>query len=350
MIGIHAGGVGDDEEENIRSSQNDEESNHNADAVALLMAGVTDAAIPFRTSNVRSTRRLLRTNSGTNNFNPLIRQTTVGRNIGRIRRGDRLDQGYTNIPTSSPSYGPEELLFHATANAAVFNPKWSINHKTPSIIVDGYNHPHVAYVAEGGDEGGCIRALESIPKASYEKFHNLKQQVNENNGATTQICKHDQKANNVYGWKIVFDQFSHDGGKNMGGCYLVGVTTSAFSSFTERNGLQHSQQFWGIEDYGRKYEGSSVRSRQNNTTLTNNIHQGIDTLRNSDNVLFGSREVITIVADLNAHTLTYWRDSILLGTLITGLPRSSILYPVAVPFNVGVSVSIVGMNCDPISM
>jgi len=137
----------------------------------------------------------------------------------------------------------------------------------------------------------------------------------------------------------------------MGGCYLVGVTTHAFASFGERSGLQQSRLFWGIEDGGRRYEGGGRRQG----AVAGGSPHGIqlnraEAPRNSDNVLFGSREVVTVVADLEARTLTYWRDGRLLGTLVTGLPRAGSLYPVAVPFNAGVSVAITGLEGDPLGM
>jgi hypothetical protein len=71
---------------------------------------------------------------------------------------------------------------------------------------------------------------------------------------------------------------------------------------------------------------------------------------NSADVLFGAREVVTVICDFEARTLTFWRDETLLGTLVTNLPRSGALYPVAVPFNCGVTVAITGMDNDPLPL
>lgn len=319
------------------------------------MAGVTDSAIPFRGGNTGSSRRLLRTGSGSNSFNPLLRHNAPGRGSGRARRSDR----HGNIgPSSNFSlFEPEELLLFASENSSSFNPKWSVSHKGPDISVDEENHPHVAYLGENGDEGRCIRAVEPIPTTlvdgmnGSEEPQNIDRNRNNEGANSSTLNRRDRKKRNIFGWKVVFEHCSRDVGKSMGGCYLVGVTTGGFSSFSERNGLQQSQQFWGIEDGGRKYEGNNNRSRPSGASSSNGVQLSRnEAARNSDNVLFGSREVITIVADIDARTLTYWRDARLLGTLVTGLPRGSVLYPVAVPFNVGVWVSITGLDGDPLSM
>ena len=76
--------------------------------------------------------------------------------------------------------------------------------------------------------------------------------------------------------------------------------------------------------------------------------------RNKDGVLFGSREVITCVVDLESRTLTFWRDengeSKFLGTLVTNLPRSGQLFPIVVPYNAGSTVSITGMSGEPLPL
>ena len=71
---------------------------------------------------------------------------------------------------------------------------------------------------------------------------------------------------------------------------------------------------------------------------------------NAAEVLFGSREVVTVVCDFECRTLTFWRDETLLGTLVTNLPRSSTLFPVVVPFNCGVTVAITGLDNDPLPL
>ena len=75
-----------------------------------------------------------------------------------------------------------------------------------------------------------------------------------------------------------------------------------------------------------------------------------DANRNKENVLFGSREVVTCVVDLESRSLTFWRDDELIGTLITNLPRGGSLYPVVVPYNAGSTVAITGMGGDPLPL
>ena len=54
----------------------------------------------------------------------------------------------------------------------------------------------------------------------------------------------------MYGFRVVFDHPYRDPGMSLGDCYLVGLTTSSFSHFGDRNGLLQSPHFWGIEDSG----------------------------------------------------------------------------------------------------
>jgi hypothetical protein len=134
----------------------------------------------------------------------------------------------------------------------------------------------------------------------------------------------------------------------MGGCYLVGVASASFTAFGDRNALQQSPYFWGIEDGGSKFEGPSSRQRGRSST-TYGIEMGRSEVPFNDNdMLFGSQEELTVVVDTEHRTLTYWRNSRLLGTLVTNLPRTGSLFPVAVPFNSGASVAITDMNGNPV--
>ena len=144
-----------------------------------------------------------------------------------------------------------------------------------------------------------------------------------------------------------------ENGENMGGCYLVGVTTTSFAAFSEKNALQQSPFFWGIEDSGNKYEGaryhSSGGSRRGQSSYAVELTPA-EAPRNEDDVLFGSREVVTCVIDLDSRSLTFWRNEELLGTLVTNVPRGGNLYPVVVPFNAGSTVAVTGMGDDPLPL
>ena len=48
--------------------------------------------------------------------------------------------------------------------------------------------------------------------------------------------------------------------------------------------------------------------------------------------------------------LMYWCGDRYLGALIESLPANEKLYPIVVPFNAGVCVSISSLNCDPYEM
>jgi hypothetical protein len=175
---------------------------------------------------------------------------------------------------------------------------------------------------------------------------------------STRSAGQERRSRRVFGFRVAFEHPNKEQGKNMGGCYLIGVTTTSFASFSERNALQQSPFFWGIEDGGNKYEGSrhhGSREPQRRGQPTYAIELGEDEApRNEDNVLFGSRQVITCVVDLESRTLTFWRDdgeeTKLLGTLVTNIPRTGQLYPIVVPYNAGSTVAITGMSGNPLPL
>jgi hypothetical protein len=170
----------------------------------------------------------------------------------------------------------------------------------------------------------------------------------------------------------------------MGGCYLVGVVTSSFSQYGEANALSSSPYFYGIEDCGRKYEGGrrgtssaggryqSSNARGGSAAAGNADNSSAPRLRrssgasslsvfahdlspsevpfNAHSVVFGSQEVVTVVYHMG--TLTFWRGDVLLGTLVTSLPRGNdtLLYPVVVPYNRGVTVAITGLESNPVPL
>jgi len=240
---------------------------------------------------------------------------------------------------------PDELLAAATENAGLWEPKWSSTHCGNSIQIIEKNH-QVASLTEGGKEGRCVRALTGFPSFTDDDVEQSSEQ-----------------RRSIFGWRIAFEHSTRDRGKSMGGCYLVGVTTDAFAAYSERSGLQQSRLFWGVEDGGRRYEGGTTTGRRQLSSQQGQSGNGpggpgmmqlsrTDAPRNSENLLFGSKEVLTIVADLgeDSRTLYYWRDGRFLGGLVSGLPSGGDLFPVAVPFNAGVCVAISGMKSEPLSI
>jgi len=175
-------------------------------------------------------------------------------------------------------------------------------------------HGHIALMTEQGKpgEGSCVRSNAKIPNTE------------------------------CFGWKIVFEYAARGVGKSMGGCYLVGVVSHRFSDYSER--LQESNYFYGIEDGGRRYEGDKSKRGSNSLHLSRK-----DAPRNSENVLFGNRETITVIADMSKRNLNFWRDDVFLGTLVRNLPEDEYFYPVAAPFNSGVCVVISSLREDPLS-
>lgn len=210
--------------------------------------------------------------------------------------------------------------------------------------------------------GLAVRAEPPIPRSDIldpVRLPNSNGAGNMNNSIGNRPLPFHRKS---FGFRVAFDHPTCDKGHNMGGCYLIGVTTSAFINYGELNGLQQSPYFWGIEDRGCKYEGpryhqssrgASGSGRRQSPTSTTTYSRKIATDESPMNmfgVLFGSRDVVTVIADLESHTLTFWRDEILLGTLVHSLPKNGNLYPVAVPFNCGVTVAITGLDDDPLPM
>jgi hypothetical protein len=252
---------------------------------------------------------------------------------------------------------PEELLRAACENGSLYQPKWM----NPSHIggrmrtgngieVGDGDNQNVAYLPRGAGEGRALRALEAFPRsAPFASFS-----LTSSGSGSAQA----RRPRRVFGFKVAFEQPGREEGKNMGGCHLVGVTTTSFAAFSERNALQQSPFFWGIEDSGIKYEGArhhtvseDHRRAQSNYGVELTAEEAS---RNDDNVLFGCRQVVTCVVDLESRTLTFWRDEDgqrkLLGTIVSNLPRGGQLYPIVVPFNAGSTVAITGILGDPLPL
>lgn len=249
---------------------------------------------------------------------------------------------------------PQELLRCATENAASYQPRWANPSQQMSARLRGGNgvevveegRQNLAHLPPGAGQGRAVRADEPLPRGDGFGSFSMSPPSN---------ASQEQRQRRVFGFRVAFDHPTAEVTGSMGGCYLVGLTTSSFTGYNEQNGLQQSPFFWGIEDGGHKYEGSrynqSARSSRRISSSNHAIKLGPQEARmNAHNVLFGSREVITVVCDFDSRTLTFWRDETLLGTLVSNLPRSGNLFPVVVPFNCGVTVAITGMDNDPIPL
>ena len=276
--------------------------------------------------------------------------------MGEANRQRFLDaaRAFAQVTAEPLAVDAAEILRCATANAPAYQPRWA----KPSQLVSGRGRgvnrievgegerQNLAHLPHSAEEGRAIRAEEPLPTAGDSLGGSLNMPLPGN------LL---DRRRNTFGFRVAFDHANCESGGNMGGCHLVGVTTSSFSQYGENNGLQQTPFFWGIEDSGRKFEGSrrpSVRSRRGTHSASAYACDisPQEVPMNASNVLFGSGEVVTVVCDLDTRTMTFWRDETLLGTLITTLPRGSNLYPVAVPFNRGVTVAITGMDADPIPL
>ena len=232
------------------------------------------------------------------------------------------------VASSNSDTDPNDLLSRAVANGLCFQPKWSPLHCSSSIKVDEESQ-QVACVTEGGNNGHCVRSAQSIPTSRSSTLQL------DNDEATV------RDAPSVFGWRIVFEHPTREKGRNLGGCYLIGITTDEFTDFNSHSGLQQSRLFWGIEDNGRKYEGGT----RGMAVALGSRAGGAP--RNSDNALFASKEIITAVIDFDGGTLNLWRDGRFLGPVVSGLPKSTNFFPVAVPFSAGVCVAITGLTSCP---
>jgi hypothetical protein len=207
--------------------------------------------------------------------------------------------------------------------------------------------PQLATIPAGAVEGKALRAEPPLPREGAI-------------GAANRGS--DQR---MVGFRVAFDHpTATRPGQSMGGCYMVGVTTSSFTSWNEANGLANTPFFWGIEDGGSKYEGprhaaaAARRSGQQHrhrlsgmgATYGSELGPSERSLRNEEGVLFGAQDVVTVVADLQSRTLSFWRNDVYLGPLVQGLPRGGSLYPVVVPFNARVSVAICPLSEDPLPL
>jgi len=377
----------DGQEEDLSSSpppplgmgEDAEAARATAAAVAALDAVGASEGGHFRRHGSANASRMLRAVAGGSAALSLLH---AGGGGGRIPRSNRPSTANVR------SMDPEAMLRIANEHAELYRPIWTTTSTTSSlgrhpassppnvsrspsssgggtngITVDAERHPHVAHLPDGAGEGRAVRASPPIPRSI------MPSSVRNSSVPSPTGSNLERKRRRIFGFRVAFDHAGRDDGRSMGGCYLVGVTTSSFVAFGERSGLQQSRQFWGIEDGGRKYEGSTHHSspsssrrssrhassgNSNRSNSTSSTSHGMtlsrsEAPRNADNVLFGSRELITVVVDMDARTLTYWRDGRFLGTLVTNLPRSGHLYPVAVPFNAGVSVGITGMDGEPLS-
>ena len=255
----------------------------------------------------------------------------------------------TSAGRDAAASNARELFQAASDNAANFRPRWmnpcQVGGRATTgngIQVGDGERQNVAHLPVGSGEGRAVRSVESVPR-------NIPFSALVSSGRNQE-----RRPRRTFGFRVAFDHNDRETGCSLGGCYLVGVTTSSFTNFGERNGLQQSPLFWGIEDGGNKFEGSrysSHASRGSRSTTPNfatEIAPGEAPL-NSQNVLFGAREVVTVVVDVDTRSLVFWRNDQLLGTLVRNLPQSNI-YPIAVPFNVGATVAITGMDGNPISL
>jgi hypothetical protein len=283
--------------------------------------------------------------SGMAGRNRLLNNTGRFANNASGRRLLEAARVFSQSNRESAAPDTTELLRAATANAASYQPRW-VNPSQLStrgrssgndIQVGEGERQNLARLPSGAAEGRAIRAEEPLPRS--EPF-----------GAIASALPGPRR---TFGFRVAFDHPSTETGGNMGGCHLLGVTTSSFTAYGEQNGLQQSPFFWGIEDGGQKYEGSQYNSARTSRRAYSSFRNDFvsqDAPLNAANVLFGCREVVTVVCDYESRTLTFWRDGTLLGSLVTNLPRSGNLFPVAVPFNGGVTVAITGLNEDPLPL
>jgi hypothetical protein len=271
----------------------------------------------------------------------------MSRRARRFQAGPGAAESMQDRAPQQPTEPPETLWRLAMENASSYQPKWGTSTQHRGRMRHGYDVDvgtgdlqNVARIEDGVAEGRAIRAAEPLPRVS----HRSQRDHGDGEG---------ERQRKMYGFRVVFDHPYRDPGMSLGDCYLVGLTTSSFSAFGERNGLLQSPHFWGIEDGGSYFEGARRRRGTRPGAGASSSGYGMETStrdapRNADGVLFGSQETVTVVADLENSTMSFWRDGDFIGTLVRNLPRSGYLYPVVVPFNSGVTFAITGMDGSPL--
>ena len=265
------------------------------------------------------------------------------------------------------------------------------------------SHTNVVYIEDTEVEGCVIRATQrlpcndippSLPPRSIDQPRNIYgfrvafDRVNEEAAVEVEGKGGDEDRNGIY----------------MGGCCFVGIATSGSEQGID---VQQSQCFWGLEDGGRRYEGGhrnktpagrkrddyddglalglglGLRSSDGNgylqpasgprTSLTvpsMGSHSLLiggggthtvpgPTSRQSSrknpeiDALFGYRETVTVVVDLDSRVMMFWKEDFPLGIVVRNLPSPSSskmdkLYPVVVPLHGDVSVAITGLGENPL--
>jgi hypothetical protein len=361
-------------------------------------------------------------------------------------------QSPQNPLPSSSMLEPDDLLHSAIANGACYQPNWADpdtmlvggnnsstrssrsasaaasaaatlnNNNGIALGGDGQEKNQIAHVQLGTMEGRAIRAEQPFPRVgsisatsnlqTFDPFRlpsSLSPTNSHDSDSFDLLCSPEmasipqQRRSRIFGFRVAFDNpakmddDTSQVGTDLGGCFLVGVTSSSFVSFTESSALQRSNLFWGIEDRGQIFEGTNHSDVRNNSTNTRptqhqreenrrrpfarlldgsqggsvghaaavsasfSIDIGIDEPTtggsesdiipmNAHSVLFGLRDVVTVVCDLEHRSLTFWRNETLLGTIVSNLPRSGNLYPIVVPFNAGVTVAITAITVDPLPL
>lgn len=244
--------------------------------------------------------------------------------------------GDSNNPASSSVpllMSPEELWNTALQQQRNFQPTWSNRTRNAASTIEIVS-PQIATVTAGAGEGRALRAEPALPRDMPSVSNNESLSISQSN-------------HRIVGFRVAFDHPTTEDGHSMGGCYLVGVTTSAFNAYNESNALQQSPFFWGIEDGGNKYEGPRHASRRGGRRMSPTYATELGLApRNAHGVLFGARDVVSVVCDLTSRTMCFWRNETYLGPLVQGLPRGGALYPVVVPFNNRVSVAIGPLSQD----
>ena len=294
-------------ENDMMDEDDDEEA---VEEFALEVAGVSNAA---RITGARSRRDML------------------------LRAAQESLPMVVGLTTTGAGIPPNELLQAAMENAASYDPQWApplllgIRRQCDAIEVGRDDFSNVATLPVGAAEGKSIRALQPVP-------------------GSTEVVGADQPRRKAFGFKIVFKRPYKDVGKALGGGYLIGITSSSFNSFDDRNSLGQSGLFWGIDDTGHKYEGnpSGVPLRGARRSPFGTEISARYAPRNSANLLYGCLETITVIVDIDSASLSFWRETEFLGTLVRNIPRTGDIFPIAVPFNGGSIATITGLNGCPL--
>lgn len=139
--------------------------------------------------------------------------------------------------------------------------------------------------------------------------------------------------------QVRYHRYTLAHGESLMSCYWTGVMSAEAAAahdrrtFDVRNGLARVHGFWGVDDSGGAGEGSGIR-------LGRASHAEVPPIAKGErNRVFRNNDVVGLLVDMDARTLTMFVNGRLIpGLVLGGLP--DLVYICATPFNDDASATI----------